>query len=519
MSPEQLAQVAEDAKTFVRQATTRKAGHMASSFGVARLTVALHARLNTPEDILIWDVGHQAYIHKVLTGRAEAFHLNRTPEGPSGFPKRAESEHDAFGAGHSSTSISALVGMARADALRGVERQRVAVIGDGAFTGGMVYEAMNDAGSHGDDILVILNDNDLAIEANTGALHDYKNYQAWAESLGWDYCGDVSDQDMCALVEALDQAIQGDGPRLLRVTTTRPSEADLGMEQAVDEKSFQKGFARALIDLAQEDDRVVGLTAAMAPGCSLTDFREVYPDRFFDGGIAEPHVVTSAAGMACAGLRPVINLYSTFSQRIVDQWIHDVALQKLPVILCLDRAGIVGEDGATHHGVFDMAVFRSVPETAMWTPYDERSLRDAMRHALQYGGPSIIRYPKGLMPELPEPEVEGMQVDVFRLGTGVMHWCVGPVVSEILEKADPNDSVVALRMIKPLPQAMLERMARNHYQWVVWEDGQAINGVGSALASWVAETGQSGLTVYRKGYPDRFIGHGPQGDLSQTHRR
>ena len=519
MTAEQLAQVAEDAKSLIRKATSRKAGHMASSFGVARLTVAVHARLKTPDDVLIWDVGHQAYVHKVLTGRADEFHLNRTPEGPSGFPKRAESEHDAFGAGHSSTSISALMGFARADQLQGVERHRVAVIGDGAFTGGMVYEAMNDAGNRGDDVLVILNDNGLAIEENTGALHAHKRYQTLAESMGWHYCGDVSDVDMGALLDAIDTALSSSGPRLLRVTTTRPTEAELGASGTVDEQSFQKGFARALREMASEDERIVALTAAMAPGCSLTDFRDEFPERFFDVGIAEPHAVTTAAGMACAGLKPIINLYSTFSQRAVDQWIHDVALQKLPVILCLDRAGIVGEDGATHHGVFDLAIFRSIPETAVWTPYDERSLRDAMRHAAQYGGPSVIRYPKGLMPNVPEPEVEGMQVDVFRHGTGVMHWCIGPVVKEVLDQVDPGDSVVALRMVKPLPQAMMARMARNHYQWTVWEDGQVINGIGSALASWVAETGQSGLTVYRKGYPDKFIGHGPQEALIQAHRR
>ncbi|MBT4102897.1 MAG: 1-deoxy-D-xylulose-5-phosphate synthase [Flavobacteriales bacterium] len=520
MSPDQLSQVATDAVARMIALTHRKPGHMASSAGVAQLTVALHALMDSPRDLLIWDVGHQAYIHKLLTGREGVFSNNREPDGPSGFPKRDESPYDAFGTGHSSTALSALIGMARADALQSISRKRVAVVGDGAFTGGMIYEAMNNAGGHGDDVLLILNDNGKAIEDNVGALHNHKRYQAFADSLNWSYLGDVDGRNMVDLLAALELAMDSKGPRMLRVLTQRPSSKDLGIaSQAPSTNAFQKAFARSLIQLAQEDKRIVGLTAAMATGCSLDDFRAVFPERFFDVGIAEPHAITAAAGMATQGLRPVVNMYSTFAQRAVDQWIHDVALQRLPVILCLDRAGIVGEDGSTHHGVFDLALFRAVPHTAIWAPRDEDSLREAMQQALAYGGPSIIRYPKGQVPDLPEPAQRGNQADVFQMGTGVVHWCMGTTIVDALREAAPSDSVVDLRMIKPIAPALLERFAKNHYQWIVWEDAQAINGLGSALASWLAERGIQGIQCLRKGYPDRFIGHGPRDTLIADNQR
>ena len=283
MSPDQLSQVATDAVARMIALTHRKPGHMASSAGVAQLTVALHALMDSPRDLLIWDVGHQAYIHKLLTGREGVFSNNREPDGPSGFPKRDESPYDAFGTGHSSTALSALIGMARADALQSISRKRVAVVGDGAFTGGMIYEAMNNAGGHGDDVLLILNDNGKAIEDNVGALHNHKRYQAFADSLNWSYLGDVDGRNMVDLLAALELAMDSKGPRMLRVLTQRPSSKDLGIaSQAPSTNAFQKAFARSLIQLAQEDKRIVGLTAAMATGCSLDDFRAVFPERFFD---------------------------------------------------------------------------------------------------------------------------------------------------------------------------------------------------------------------------------------------
>jgi len=310
LAPEALATVAEDLRAFILASTQDKAGHLASSLGVAELTVVLHALMNTPEDVLIWDVGHQAYGHKVLTDRAGVFSKNRQLEGPSGFPKREESPFDAFGVGHSSTALSALLGFARADALKGLARKRVAVVGDGAFTGGMVFEAMNDGGSQGDDVLLILNDNGQAIEENVGALHQNGQYASIAEGLGWTWMGGPIDgHHAVELHAAVQQALATKGPRILHVRTQRPSIEALGLnDSTVGPAHFQHRFAQSLIALARKDANVVALTAAMAPGCSLDLFREVFPHRFFDGGIAEGHVVTEAAGMAAAGLRPVVNV-------------------------------------------------------------------------------------------------------------------------------------------------------------------------------------------------------------------
>jgi len=521
LAPEALATVAEDLRAFILASTQEKAGHLASSLGVAELTVVLHALLNTPEDVLIWDVGHQAYGHKVLTDRAEVFSKNRQPDGPSGFPKRDESPFDAFGVGHSSTALSALLGFARADALKGLSRKRVAVVGDGAFTGGMVFEAMNDAGSQGDDVLLILNDNGQAIEENVGALHQNGQYASIAKGMGWTWMGGPIDgHNAVELHAAVQQALATKGPRVLHVRTQRPSLETLGLKDStVGPAHFQHRFAQSLIALARKDANVVALTAAMAPGCSLDLFREVFPHRFFDGGIAEGHVVTEAAGMAAAGLRPVVNLYSTFSQRAVDQWIHDVALQNLPVILCLDRAGLVGEDGGTHHGVFDLALFRSIPNTAIWAPRNGEALEEALREAHAYGGPSIIRYPKGTEPELPTALERRGRMDILQWGTGTVHFCLGPVIADALAEAKPTESVVDLRMAKPINPDMLAHFAKNHYRWMVWEDGQALGGVGAALSTWLAEHAIPNVQCIRRSYPDQFIGHGPSEALQAQFRR
>jgi len=520
MAPAELKAVASAVREFIRAKTSEKAGHLASSIGVAELTVVLHYVLNTPEDVLIWDVGHQAYVHKVLTGRAAVFSQNRMPDGPSGFPKREESPFDAFGTGHSSTALSAILGFSRAAKLRGISRQHVAVVGDGAFTGGMVFEALNDAGAHQDEVLLILNDNGMAIEENTGALNAGGNYKAYLESLDWTYHGPIDGHDTAALNGALRHTLTLPGPKVLHVKTHRPSLVELGLaEGAPGALHFQTRFAQSLITLAKQDANVVALTAAMAPGCSLDLFREVFPHRFFDGGIAEGHVVTEAAGMAAAGLRPVVNLYSTFSQRAVDQWIHDVALQNLPVILCLDRAGIVGEDGGTHHGVFDLALFRSIPNTAIWAPRNGEALEEALQEAHAYGGPSIIRYPKGMEPELPAALERRGRMDILQWGTGTVHFCLGPVVADALAEAKPTESVVDLRMAKPINPGMLAYFAKNHYRWIVWEDGQALGGVGAALSTWLAENAIPKVQCVRRSYPDLFIGHGPIKDLQAQYRR
>ncbi len=508
------SEVADAAKAHVLATTRDKAGHIASSLGAAELTVALHGLLNTPEDLLIWDVGHQAYVHKVLTDRASVFQANRQPGGPTGFPRRSESPLAAWGVGHSSTALSAAVGFARADHALGRVRHRVAVVGDGAMTGGMVYEALNDGGGWGADVLLVINDNGMAIEENVGALHrgGPDAYRALVESLGWAWVdGSIDGHDVPAVASALERALALRGPRVLHVRTRRPSTAELGLsESAPGPAHFQTHFAAALASLAATDPRIHALTAAMAPGCSLDVVREQFPDRVHDVGIAEPHCIAAAAAMAAAGLRPVVNLYSTFSQRALDQWIHDVALQKLPVILCLDRAGMVGEDGATHHGVFDLAMFRAVPHTAIWAPRDGQALREALEEALAYGGPSIIRYPKGAAPRYPEPLQRRGGMDWMQSGTGVAHFALGTALSQALAAAKPSESIIDLRRAKPMDPNSLHYFARNHHTWHVWEDAQAINGVGQALGCWLLENGYGHIALHRHGYRDQFVDHAPR---------
>ena len=516
-------EVAEAAKAHIRASTHDKAGHIASSLGVAELTVALHGLLKTPEDLLLWDVGHQAYVHKVLTGRADAFTSNRQPGGPSGFPRRSESPYDAWGVGHSSTALSAAVGFARADVALGRSRHRVAVVGDGAMTGGMVFEALNDGGGWGADVLLVINDNGMAIEENVGALHrgGPDAYRGLVESLGWTWVdGRVDGHDLPAVVGALERALALRGPRVLHVRTRRPSVASLGLEEsAPGPEHFQTHFAAALASLAASDPRIHALTAAMAPGCSLDTVREQFPNRVHDVGIAEPHCITAAAAMAAAGLRPVVNLYSTFSQRALDQWIHDVALQKLPVILCLDRAGMVGEDGATHHGVFDLAMFRAVPHTAIWAPRDGQALHEALEEALAYGGPSIIRYPKGKAPRYPEPLQRRGGMDWMQSGTGTAHFALGSALNQALAAATPSESVVDLRRAKPIDPNSLHYFARNHHTWHVWEDAQAINGVGQALGTWLLENGYNHIALRRHGYRDQFVDHAPRESQIESAKR
>ncbi|CAI8290974.1 MAG: 1-deoxy-D-xylulose-5-phosphate synthase [Owenweeksia sp. TMED14] len=520
MNIESLKKTSIDIRKFILQSTKEKAGHLASSIGVAELTLILHTALDTPNDILLWDVGHQAYIHKVITGRADVFALNRKKNGPSGFPNRRESEFDPFGVGHSSTALSALIGFARADKLKGIKRNRVAVVGDGAFTGGMLFEALNDAGANNDDVLLIINDNGFAIEENVGALHEYGQYEAFCKAIGWNFLeGNINGNNISELDIAIKKAINIKGPRVLHINTYRPNIEELGLsENQANKDNFQTHFADKLIELAHLDNRIVALTAAMATGCSLDVFRESFPNRFFDGGIAEQHVLTQAAGMAAAGMRPVVNFYSTFSQRAVDQWIHDVALQNLPVILCLDRSGIVGEDGATHHGVFDLALFSSIPNTHIWAPRNNSELRNAIVDAIKYSGPSIIRYPKGKEKKLPKALERKGEMDILQKGTGTVHWCLGPTISDALAFAKSTDSVIDLRKAKPIDFRILEVFSKNHYKWIVWEDAQVIGGVGSTLALWLAKNNRNNIQLSLRGYGDSFIGHGNSKDLIEQHR-
>tara|TARA_B100000497_G_scaffold32685_1_gene38427 strand:- start:2149 stop:3762 length:1614 start_codon:yes stop_codon:yes gene_type:complete len=520
LSPASLQKISADLRSFVLNATKEKAGHLASSLGVTELTLTLHYLLNTPDDILLWDVGHQAYIHKVITDRASAFKFNRMKNGPSGFPSRKESKFDSFGVGHSSTTLSALIGFARADKINKRVRKRVAVIGDGAFTAGMIYEALNDAGSKGDDVLLIINDNGLAIEENSGALHDSSRYEEFCESLGWNFIsGNIKGNNTIKLFKEIKYALSLSGPRVLHILTKRPSLKDLGLKESPpNKKSFQIHFAKKLIEIAKTDGRLVALTAAMAPGCSLDLFRKKFPDRFFDVGIAEQHALTQAAGLAAAGMRPIVNLYSTFSQRAVDQWIHDIALQNLPVIMCLDRSGIVGEDGATHHGVFDLALFRVVPNTEIWAPRNNLELKNAIEEALLKAIPSIIRYPKGDEPQLPEPIKREGEMDIFRDGENTIHWCLGTSISDALKHSRKSDGVIDVRKAKPIDYNTLKKFSKNSSHWIVWEDAQLIGGMGEALSAFITENNFD-IRLTQMGYPDNFIGHGKTNDLKIENRR
>jgi 1-deoxy-D-xylulose-5-phosphate synthase len=542
---EELPAACARVRRFVLSQTREKAGHLAASLGAAELTVALHYVLNTPEDVLLWDVGHQAYLHKIITDRAGTFATQRTPGGLSGFPKREESPFDAFGVGHSSTALSAAVGFWRADAATGRRRQRVAVVGDGALTGGMSFEALNDGGGAGADVLLILNDNGLSIEPTVGALArgGASAYRRFFESLGWTYWDarlaetssfpnsgiPVDGNDCPAVVAALRAALSQPGPRVLHVRTHRPDPAEWGApEKPAPAAAFQSLFADALLAAAAADNRVVALTAAMAPGAGLDRFRAVHPDRTVDVGIAEQHAVTTAAALAAAGRKPVVSLYSTFFQRAVDQWIHDVALQNLPVVLCLDRAGWVGEDGPTHHGVFDVALLRSIPNTTVYAPRNGATLARMLHRALDSGTPTVLRYPRGLAPQddgLVESEEGALLVQVATAAAlreaapqaatqnvtapkSILHWAAGTTASAVAQHC-PHDAVWYVGRIQPLPAGALRAAAHENpgAEWHVWEDAQAVGGLCEGIAAWAARH-FPGLRVVPHGYGPAFLPHG-----------
>jgi 1-deoxy-D-xylulose-5-phosphate synthase len=542
---EELPAACARVRRFALSQTREKAGHLAASLGAAELTVALHYVLNTPEDVLLWDVGHQAYLHKIITDRAGTFATQRKPGGLSGFPKREESPFDAFGAGHSSTALSAALGFWRADAATGRRRQRVAVVGDGALTGGMSFEALNDGGGAGADVLLILNDNGLSIEPTVGALArgGALAYRRFFESLGWTYWDarlaetssfpnsgiPVDGNDCPAVVAALRAALSQPGPRVLHVRTHRPDPAEWGApEKPAPAAAFQSLFADALLAAAAADNRVVALTAAMAPGAGLDRFRAVHPDRTVDVGIAEQHAVTTAAALAAAGRKPVVSLYSTFFQRAVDQWIHDVALQNLPVVLCLDRAGWVGEDGPTHHGVFDVALLRSIPNTTVYAPRNGATLARMLHRALDSGTPTVLRYPRGFAPQddgLVESEEGALLVQVATAAAlreaapqaatqnvtapkSILHWAAGTTASAVAQHC-PHDAVWYVGRIQPLPAGALRAAAHENpgAEWHVWEDAQAVGGLCEGIAAWAARN-FPGLRVIPHGYGPAFLPHG-----------
>ncbi|ADC70930.1 deoxyxylulose-5-phosphate synthase [Thioalkalivibrio sp. K90mix] len=571
----ELPGLAGELRQFLIESVSRTGGHLAANLGTVELAIALHYAFNTPDDRIVWDVGHQAYAHKILTGRRAGMASLRQYGGLAGFPKRAESEYDAFGAGHSSTSISAAAGMALAAKHAGLDRRHVAVIGDGAMTAGMAFEALNHIGDLDCNLLVILNDNDMSISPNVGAMNQYFTrllsgriyssvregskrmlefvppVKAFAEraeehmkgmlvpgtlfeELGFRYFGPVDGHDVNGLVSILKNLRGGHGPQLLHVVTRKgqgyaPAEEDPCRYHGVSKFEPENGlkpsgpkaptytdiFSQWLCDQAAADERLLGITPAMREGSGLVAFSEQFPERYFDVGIAEQHAVTLAAGMACEGQKPVVAIYSTFLQRAMDQVIHDVALQKLPVLFAVDRAGIVGADGPTHAGTFDTALLRSVPNMLLMAPASERECRQMLSTGYAYEGPAAVRYPRGggpgVLPEGGSEDLETLPIgraEVVREGRGLAILSFGALLETALAAGEALDAtVVSMRFIKPLDTELLARLASSHERFVALEDHARAGGAGSAVLEWLSAEGLT-LPCQVLGIPDVFTEHG-----------
>ena len=589
---DKLVQICDELRQFIVDNVSVYGGHFGASLGVVELTVALHYILNTPEDQLVWDVGHQAYGHKILTGRRDLFHTNRVYGGLSGFPKRKESEYDTFGVGHSSTSISAALGMAVASKYKGSGIQHVAVIGDGSMTGGMAFEAMNHAGVSDTNLLIILNDNCMSIDPNVGALKDYltdittshtynkAKDEVWKilgkfskfgssaqeviskvegavksallkqsnlfESLNLRYFGPVDGHDVNHLAEILKDLKDIPGPKILHCITVKGKgyqPAEMGNKTTwhapgtFDKVSgeifkkthstpqapkYQDVFGRTLVELAEMDKRIMGVTPAMPSGSSMNIMMEAMPDRAFDVGIAEQHAVTFSAGLATQGLIPFCNIYSTFMQRAYDQVIHDVCLQNLPVVLCLDRAGFAGADGPTHHGAYDLAFFRCIPNLVVSAPMNEEELRNLMYSATLHEGPYSIRYPRGsgVMPEWKTPfrEIPAGQGRIVKEGEDVAILSIGHIgnyaveACKTLAKEGLNPAHYDMRFVKPLDEELLHEIFGKFKKVITIEDGCIMGGFGSAVLEWMSDNGYQ-AQVKRLGIPDAVIEHGEQMEL------
>ena len=583
LSDEQLKQLAAEIRQLLIKVISHTGGHLAPNLGVVELTLALHKVFTTPQDKLVFDVGHQAYIHKIITGRREQFPTLRQYGGLSGFPKRCESEHDAFGTGHSSTSISAALGMAVARDLQGEDYNVVAIIGDGSMTGGMAFEALNNAGTLHKKMVVVLNDNEMSISKNVGAMSDYlyhlrtgetynkikNDIEGWLknmefgtdvlkairrlkgsvkylmvptsifEELGFTYLGPVDGHDIHGLIEVLQAAKKIDGPVMVHVLTKKgkgykPAEESPNkfhgtgpFEIATGKKitnpaapiSYTEVFGKTITELADSDKKIVGLTAAMPDGTGLNIFAQAHPDRFFDVGIAEQHAVTAAAGMAAAGMKPVTAIYSTFMQRAYDSILHDICMQKLHVTMCLDRAGLVGDDGYTHHGVFDYAYLRSIPNMTIMAPKDENELRHMLKTALSFNGPISVRYPRGsgVGVDITEPmhELPIGKAEVLREGKELCFWAIGSMVQSAVQAADKlkehgiDAGVVNMRFAKPLDKELLIEHAKRYGKIVTLEEGVLAGGVGSEVLEILDDAGLlQQCAVLRLGIPDEFVMHG-----------
>jgi len=594
LSRAQLAQLAVELREFVLHTVSQTGGHLGSNLGTVELTIALHHVFDTPHDRIVWDVGHQTYPHKVLTGRRDRMHTLRQLHGIGGFPRRDESEYDTFGTAHSSTSISAALGMALASLMKGEERKAVAVIGDGAMTAGMAFEALNNAGvghhGHAVDLLVVLNDNDMSISPPVGALNKYlarlmsgqfyaaaregvkgvlknapplfelaRRFEEHAkgmvvpgtifEEFGFNYVGPIDGHDLDSLVPTLENLRAKKGPQFLHVVTKKGygyglAEADPVKYHAASGKfnpaegfpkasgaskpTFTQVFGQWLCDMAEVDQRLVGITPAMREGSGMVEFHKRFPGRYFDVGIAEQHAVTFAAGLACEGMKPVVAIYSTFLQRGYDQLVHDVAIQNLPVVFALDRAGIVGADGATHAGAFDIAYVRCLPHCSMLTPSDENECRIALTTAFRQDHPVAVRYPRGagvgaeIKPELTtwewgkgvmrresslradRPDTRAQRIAILAFGT-LLH-------PALAAAARLDASVADMRFVKPLDEALVLELARTHGALVTVEEGCIAGGAGSAVLECLAGAGLA-VPVLQLGLPDQFTEHGDPAKL------
>ncbi len=545
---DQLPQLAQEIREFIINIVATKEGHLGSSLGVVELTIALHYVFDTPNDLLVWDVGHQAYVHKLLTGRRESFHTNRQLNGISGFPKREESEYDAFGVGHSSTSISATLGMAIASELKGeFKKHHIAVIGDASIASGMAFEGLNHAGVTDANILVILNDNAIGIDPSVGALKQYlTNVKKGTplqdnifEALNFDYSGPIDGHNVDEIISELERLKSIKGPKFLHVLTKKgkglkQAEKDQvkyhapgkfnavtgdlpEKDTAIQPPKFQDVFGHTIVELAEKNTKIIGITPAMPTGSSLKYMMEKIPERAFDVGIAEQHAVTLSAGMATQGFIPFCNIYSTFLQRAYDQVIHDVALQKLPVIFCLDRAGLVGEDGATHHGVFDMAYLRCIPNLIIFAPRNEVELRNIMYTAqLGLTNPIAIRYPRGrgsitnwIQPFKKTEIGKGVQLSKGKDLAIISVGTIAENVSEAIKKTTRINPVAHydMRFIKPLDEKLLNDIFKTYDTVITIEDGVVKGGFGSAILEFAAENNYKNKIIVL-GIKDEFIDQG-----------
>lgn len=557
LNPEQLPQLAQELRTFIIDIVATKEGHLGASLGVVELTVALHYLFDTPNDLLVWDVGHQAYGHKILTGRKEIFHTNRQFGGISGFPSRKESEFDAFGVGHSSTSISAALGMAIASNLKGeIQKHHIAVIGDASIASGMAFEALNHAGVSNANLLIVLNDNAIGIDPSVGALKEYltkvKSDRKLAtqnniiKALNFDYSGPIDGHDLPKLITELERLKSVKGPKFLHIITTKgkglkkaeedqityhaPGKFDkITGERVKKNKSsftkYQNVFGETIVELAKINDKIVGITPAMLTGSSLKLMMQEFPKRTFDVGIAEQHAVTLAAGMASQGLIPFCNIYSTFLQRAYDQVIHDVALQNLPVIFCLDRAGLVGEDGATHHGVFDIAFLRCIPNLIIFAPRNEIELRNILYTAQQgLKNPIAIRYPRGngkiINWQQPFASIEIGKGVCLKEGSKIAVLSIGTIAENISEAIDLSEkgheiAHFDMRFVKPLDEKLLHQIFKEHPTIITTEDGTIKGGFGSAILEFGSKNNYTNK-IQPLGVLDAFIEHG---NILELHKK